>query len=409
MFLEIAMYKSPTLLDEVIVIRRNNKDQVLNKMALAGARTLRTEEASRYAGGMDDPARLLSSFAGISPSMGNNGISVHGNAPSLLQWRMEGVEIPNPNHFADIATLGGGILSSLSSNVLGNSNFYSSAFPAEYNNAISGVFDMKMRNGNNRNYEQTFQLGLLGLDFASEGPFSIKSNASYLFNYRYSTMGLMHKLSGGDQKNQLLDYQDLNVKLNFPTQKSGVFSIWGTGLTDRFNTKKQDESVWKYSDDGKHSKMQQTSATTGISHIFEFDSGGMLRTTLASSFSKNNAEEHYYNNSPNINPHLALDNRFTNLILTSSYDKKYNDWHVNKTGFTMTNMHYNMNMEECPKFFQNNVYSIIFIDSLFCKIAFLSIIPYFKAFRLEDLNYWLWSKRSCQLHNHSILNILCQS
>ncbi|WP_223585076.1 carboxypeptidase-like regulatory domain-containing protein [Sphingobacterium sp. GVS05A] len=347
-FLEIGMHQSTTILDEVVITPRNNKDQLLNKMALTGARSLRMEEASRYAGGLEDPARLLSSFAGISANMGNNGISVHGNAPSLLQWRMEGVEIPNPNHFADISILGGGILSSLSSNVLGPSGFYSSAFPAEYNNAVSGVFDMKMRNGNNQNYEHTFQLGLLGLDFASEGPFSPKNNASYLINYRYSTTGLMHKLGGGDQQNQLLDYQDLNFKLNVPTQKSGVFSIWGTGLIDKFSTKKEDESAWTYSDDGKHSEMRQTSTATGVNHLFYFDGGGLLRTTLASTFSKNDAKEQYYDNSAIINPHLELDNRFNNLILTSSFDKMYSDWHSNKTGFSVTNMRYNMHLELAP-------------------------------------------------------------
>lgn len=347
-FLEIGMNPYTTVLDEVVVTPRTNKDQVLNKMALTGAHSLRMEEARRFAGGMDDPARFVSAFAGISPSLGNNGISVHGNAPSLLQWRLEGVEIPNPNHFADIAALGGGILSSLSANVLGRSDFYNSAFPAEYNNAVSGVFDMKMRNGNNRSYEHTIQLGLLGLDFASEGPFSPQSNASYLFNYRYSTTGLMHKLGHGDQKNQLLDYQDLNFKLNFPTQKSGVFSIWATGLIDKFNTKKEDKADWTYSDDGKHSEIQQTSAAVGINHLFYFDGGGKLCTTLASTFSQNDAKEQYYDNSPNMIPYLDVDSRFNNLILTSSFDKKYNDWHINKTGFTLTNMRYDMHLELAP-------------------------------------------------------------
>lgn len=86
--------------------------------------------------GFDDPARLVSAFAGVAPSVSSNGISIHGNAPHLLQWRLEDVEIPNPNHFADIATLGGGILSSLSSQVLGNSDFFTGAFPAEYGNAV---------------------------------------------------------------------------------------------------------------------------------------------------------------------------------------------------------------------------------------------------------------------------------
>ena len=150
-------------------------------------------------------------FAGVAPSVSSNGISIHGNAPHLLQWRLEDVEIPNPNHFADIATLGGGILSSLSSQVLGNSDFFTGAFPAEYGNAVSGVFDMKLRNGNNQKNENTIQVGIMGIDVASEGPLSKKHKASYIFNYRYSTTGLLN-LDGGT-----MDYQDLNFKLNFPT------------------------------------------------------------------------------------------------------------------------------------------------------------------------------------------------
>lgn len=347
-FLEIAMNPTTLELGEIVVTNAANKEQASNKMALTGGHLLSMEEASRYAGGMDDPARLVSSFAGVSPSVGNNGISVHGNAPSLLQWRMEGVEIPNPNHFADIATLGGGVLSSLSTNVLGNSDFYTGAFPAEYNNAVSGVFDMKMRNGNNQNYEHTFQAGLLGLDFASEGPFSKKHNSSYLFNYRYSTTGLMNKVSPGDKMDQLLDYQDLNFKLNFPTKKAGVFSVWGTGLIDKFRTEKEEPSEWEYKDDVKYSEMKQTSAAAGISHRYFFENGGTLRTTLATTYSKNEAMEEHYGDAENKSPYLNLDNKYTNLTLTSSFDKKYSTKHTNKTGITITNMRYDMNMRLAP-------------------------------------------------------------
>lgn len=178
----------------------------MNKMVLAGARMLSVEEASHYAGGFDDPARLVASFAGVAPGVSTNGISIHGNAPHLLQWRLEDVEIPNPNYFADITSLGGGILSSLSSQVLKNSDFFTGAFSSKYGNAVSGVFDMKLRNGNNQKNENVFQVGIMGIDFASEGPLSKKHKASYLFNYRYSTTGLLN-LEGGT-----MDYQDLNFK-----------------------------------------------------------------------------------------------------------------------------------------------------------------------------------------------------
>ncbi len=229
-YLEIALQESVNELSEVGV-RAHNRNEAMNKMAVAGARMLSVEEASRYAGGFDDPARLVASFAGVTPSVSNNGISIHGNAPHLLQWRLEDVEIPNPNHFADIATLGGGILSSLSAQVLGNSDFFTGAFPAEYGNAVSGVFDMKLRNGNNQRNENTFQVGIMGIDFASEGPLSKKHKASYIFNYRYSTTGLLNVDLGGK-----MDYQDLNFKLNFPTRHAGTFAVWGTPLLDKYKS-----------------------------------------------------------------------------------------------------------------------------------------------------------------------------
>ncbi len=121
--LEVRLQKALVVLHEVVVKPHINKSETVNEMAIAGGRMLRVEEASRYAGSMDDPARLVSSFAGVTSSVGNNGIVVRGNAPKFLQWRMEDVEIPNPNHFAEVTSFGGGGLTALSSQVLGNSDF----------------------------------------------------------------------------------------------------------------------------------------------------------------------------------------------------------------------------------------------------------------------------------------------
>lgn len=346
--LEIQLKENVSELGEVVVTNQVNKNLPLNDMALFGGHMLSTEEASRYAGGLDDPARLVSSFAGISPGIGNNGISVHGNAPSLLQWRLEDVEIPNPNHFADVATLGGGILSSLSNNVLGNSDFFTGAFPAEYNNAVSGVFDMKLRNGNNRKYQHTFQAGILGLDIASEGPISKNHNSSYIFNYRYSTTGLLNKVSPAGDMEQLLDYQDLNFKLNFPTRKAGIFSIWGTALKDKIKPEITTPDEWDYKDDSKDSRMNQTSAATGIGHRYFFDNNSVLKTTLALTYSKSKAWEDIYDFDMNSTPYLDFNSKNTNLILTSYFNKKYSSKHTNKTGFTFTNMRYDMDTKLAP-------------------------------------------------------------
>lgn len=347
-YLEVQMKENTRLLEEVVVRPRINKEEPMNKMALSGARMLSVEEASRFAGGMDDPARLVSSFAGVTSAVGSNGISVHGNAPSLLQWRLEDVEIPNPNHFADVASLGGGVLSSLSSNVLGNSDFYTSAFPAEFNNAVSGIFDMKMRNGNSQKFQHTLQAGVLGLDAASEGPLSRKHNASYLFNYRYSTTGLMNKVSPAGDLEQEMDYQDLNFKLNFPTPKAGIFSVWGTALIDKIKPEIKTPDEWDYMEDAKDSRMKQTSAAAGLSHRYFFDNGGLLKTSLATTYSKTDVWESIYDNNMDSSPFLDFQSRYTNLVLTSSFNKKYSSRHTNKTGFTWTNMHYDMDFDLAP-------------------------------------------------------------
>lgn len=342
-YLEIAMRENVNELNEVVV-RANHRDEAMNKMAVAGARMLSVEEASRYAGGFDDPARLVASFAGVAPSVSNNGISIHGNAPHLLQWRLEDVEIPNPNHFADIATLGGGILSSLSAQVLGNSDFFTGAFPAEYGNAVSGVFDMKLRNGNNQKNENTFQVGIMGIDFASEGPLSKKHKASYIFNYRYSTTGLLNVDLGGK-----MDYQDLNFKLNFPTRSAGTFSVWGTALIDKFKSSfDRDPGKWDYLEDAAQAHSTQYMAAGGITHRYFFDENTLLKTTLAGTYSDQEAFQLNFDRELNSSPFLDQYSRSTNLILTSSLNRKISNRFTNKTGFTYTQMFYNMDLKLAP-------------------------------------------------------------
>lgn len=343
-YLEISLKESVNELDEVVVRARTNKDEAINQMALTGARMLSVEEASRYAGGFDDPARLVASFAGVAPNVSNNGISIHGNAPHLLQWRLEDVEIPNPNHFADIATLGGGILSSLSSQVLGNSDFFTGAFPSEYGNAVSGVFDMKLRNGNNQKNENTFQVGIMGIDFASEGPLSKKHKASYIFNYRYSTTGLLGVDLGGK-----MDYQDLNFKLNFPTRWAGTFSVWGTSLIDKFiSSMDKDPEKWEFVGDASKSKSKQYMAAGGVTHRYFFGTDALLKTTIATTYAQQKATGDTYDNELNSSPFLDLDTKNTNLILTTSFNKKFSNRFTNKTGFTYTRQFYKMQLSTAP-------------------------------------------------------------
>lgn len=344
-FLEIPLKENLHQLTEVVVTPGINKTQPLNKMATGSARMLSVEEAKRYAGGFDDPARLASSFAGVGSNMGNNGIVVRGNAPKFLQWRLEEVEIPNPNHFADVTGFGGGGLTALSSQVLGNSDFFTGAFPAEYGNALSGVFDIKLRNGSNQKMENTIQLGLIGIDVASEGPFRKDGKASYLFNYRYSTLALLTPLMPDDADGTR--YQDLSFKMNFPTQKAGVFSVWGIGLIDRSGqTAETDVTKWEYMQDKEDQDVKQYMGAMGVGHKIMLGNDGFLKTTLATTVSGLDLHTERMNDEVQLLPQNVIQNTNWNFVLSSYYNKKYGARHTNKTGVQLTGLMYDLLIED---------------------------------------------------------------
>lgn len=340
-FLNITMKESSTSLDEIVIKPKVNKEQPLNTMATVSAKMLSVEEAKRYAGGFDDPARLVSAFAGVSSNVSNNAIVVRGNSPQSLQWKLEGVEIPNPNHFADVAAFGGGGLTALSTQLLANSDFFSGAMPAEYSNALSGVFDIFMRNGNNQKHEHTFQLGAIGIDAASEGPFSKQGRGSYIFNYRYSTLALLAPIlpenAGG------VKYQDLSFKLNFPTLKAGTFSFWGMGLMDRSGAKaKENLSEWEYDVHRENEDVKQYMGTAGLTHKILINEKQYLKSTIAVTANGMDLFSERADSSFIFSPKKVVDNKYHNLVFTSFLNTKFHAKHTNKTGFVITQMNYSM-------------------------------------------------------------------
>lgn len=345
--LNITMKESISMLDEVFIKPKINKQQPINSMATVSGKMLSVEEAKRYAGGFDDPARLVSAFAGVSSNVGNNAIVVRGNSPQSLQWKLEGVEISNPNHFADLSAFGGGGLTALSTQLLANSDFFSGAMPAEYNNALSGVFDIFMRNGNNQKHEHTFQLGAIGIDAASEGPLSKKNRSSYIFNYRYSTLGLLAPILPENAAGTT--YQDLSFKLNFPTDKAGTFSLWGMGLIDHSDAQAKDKiSEWKYDTDRENQDAKQFMGVTGISHKISMNDKQYLKSTFALTGNGIDMYTEQLDNIFNASPKNKIKNNYYNLILTSSLNTKFSAKHTNKSGFVVTNMNYKILLKDAP-------------------------------------------------------------
>ena len=343
--LTLRMRESIPELGEVVVRPRVNKQQPLNEMAQVGARMFSVEEATRYAGGMADPARTASMFAGVATGGATNGISIHGNSPQMLQWRVEGVEVPNPNHFADITEAGGGVFTSLNGTVLANSDFLTGARPAEFGNALSGAFDMKMRVGNNTKYEHAVQVGTLGVDFASEGPLGRNTKASYLVNYRYSFLEIAKKLHAINMEKETLDYQDLSFKLNMPTQKAGTFAVWFTGLIDRYENEVPDVSDWETLWDMNDSWSRQSNCAVGLTHNYRFSSGGTLHSSVAYTGAYRKLGVNDYDTEMNMMPEMAGRNSQWNVIISTQHQHKFSSRYTMQNGFEHQHLDFNTWMD----------------------------------------------------------------
>lgn len=228
LLLTIEMEENIIETNAATVVAEMQLDKPLNEMATVSARTFTIEEAGRYAGSWGDPSRMVANFAGITGGNDQrNDIVVRGNSPVGVLWRLEGMDIPSPNHFSTNGSSGGGI-SILNNNTLSNSDFMTGAFPAEYSNALSGVFDLKLRKGNDARREHTIQFGATGFELGAEGPFKKGKRASYLIAYRYSALGLLDKFGFLKFIGSVPFYQDFTVNLNFP-YKNGNFSFFAIG------------------------------------------------------------------------------------------------------------------------------------------------------------------------------------
>ncbi|HCM75809.1 MAG TPA: TonB-dependent receptor, partial [Cytophagales bacterium] len=285
--LNIPIEEDITQMEEIVITPDVEKNKPLNDMAVVSARTFSVEETRKFAASVNDPARMVSSYAGVvTPDDGNNAISIRGNSPYGLLWRMEGVDIPNPNHFSNVGTSGGGV-SILSSQLLTNSDFMTGAFPAEYGNALAGVFDLNLRKGNNEKRENTVQASFLGTDVAVEGPFRKGYRGSYLVNYRYSTLSIISKL-GVNIGDAVTNFQDLSFHIYLPTNKLGNFSLFGFGgLSDQKQDAEKDSTKWSEEYLRYNSKYFSNTGAAGIKHQMNAGENTYIQSSVVLSSNDN--------------------------------------------------------------------------------------------------------------------------
>ncbi len=272
-------------MDEIIITAQSERI-INNEAAVSSVRTFDVAETRRYAGARNDIARMASNFAGVSNADDSrNDIVVRGNSPVSLLWRLDGIDIPSPNHYNSFGSTGGPV-SILNNNNLSNSDFITSAYPAAYGNTVSGVFDLQMKKGNGFTREYTAQLGFNGFELGAEGPFSKDSRASYMANYRYSTLGLFQAIGVDFGAGAAIpQFQDLTFALDFPTKKAGTFKLFGMGglSTIHFEPVEEEDSdgnLFTTADLQNDARI----GVVGLKHTYYFNKNTYLKTSIATSY-----------------------------------------------------------------------------------------------------------------------------
>lgn len=321
--LDITLEEEFKYLNEVVV-KASNKAGTINKLASVSARTFSMEEVNRYAGGRSDPARLAANFAGVStPDDSRNDIVIRGNSPVGVLWRIDGMNVTNPNHFAAVGTTGGAV-SALNTNLLKSSDFFTSAFPAEYGNATSGVFDLSFRSGNSQKRETTLQLGVItGLEATTEGPLSKATGSSYLVGYRYSLAGVAQAFGIDIGTTSTPTYQDLSFKLNSGTTKLGRFSLFGILASSTIKIAGGTTSTLY--GNGNQTDFASKIGIVGINHFKQLTSKSFISSSVGLNYSETDQTGYETNRQTGVTQ-ISEENNVakTGINFISSYSSKLN-------------------------------------------------------------------------------------
>jgi hypothetical protein len=328
-----------------VVVGGTKKNETINELSTVSARSFSTEEVNRFAGGRADPARLAANFAGVSsPDDSRNDIVIRGNSPTGVLWRIEGLNIPNPNHFSTIGTTGGPV-SGINTNLLKNSDFFTSAFPSEYGNANAGVFDLGFRNGNSDKREHLFQFGMLtGLEAMTEGPIKKGNGSSYLIAYRYAFTGVAQAIGLNIGTTATPFYQDLSFKINSGKTKLGKFTLFGLAGTSNIEfIHDKVDTTDLFAFPNRDSYFTSKVGLVGLSHFGRVNENSYFKTIIGATLSGSDYDEDTINKITKVTTRV-IENQTTQIrySINSSFNTKINSKLFMKFGVLEELYHLNL-------------------------------------------------------------------
>lgn len=369
--LEIPMTESFAE-QEAVVVTGRKKGEVINELALISSQQFSVSETDRYPGSRSDPARMASNFAGVGGADDSrNDIVIRGNSPLGVVWRVEGVDIPNPSHFS-ISGSTGGPVSILNNKILANSDFFMSAFPAEYGNSTSGVFDLKLRKGNDSKHEFTGQFGFLGTELMAEGPMGKDGKSSYLVMGRYSTLSLFSSLGINIGTDAVPTYGDGAFKFNWKLKNGGALSLFAIGgasdiaieianpgslpfqLAEIAEGNSTEQSSELYGEGDRDQFFGTAMAVTGLTYKKPLNEKTFVTATLAYSYEQQKSNHDFIDRTGTIvgNDSIVVHNGRYDLMAYAfkiskgsgffSINHKINKKHLIKAGINVDAYFYNM-------------------------------------------------------------------
>ena len=348
-----------------VVLTGKKRGEVLNEMAVISAQQFSVEETNRYPGSRMDPARMASNFAGVQGGDDSrNDIIVRGNSPLGIVYRVEGVDIPNPSHFAVSGSTGGPI-SILNNKILGNSDFFMSAFPAEYGNSTSGVFDLKLRNGNSYQHEFTGQFGLFGIEALAEGPLSKNGNSNYLIMGRYSTLSAFKALGIQIGTDAVPVYGDGAFKFNWKLKNGGYLSWWAMGGKSNIDIKISDQTEYStefYGEGDRDQYFGTSMYVSGLTYKKTLNKKTYFTSTLAGSVEEQHARHEYLQRS------LLVNGQDTSIQINEIYDMLHFSFGARKISY-YGSINHKINKKHLVKIGLNlDVFNFIQIDSVLSNL-----------------------------------------
>ena len=353
--LQYILNPSSELLDEVIVVESPFKTSIETPLS---TQTFSAVEIETYPGGNNDITRVIQSLPGISPSIGGfrNDIIIRGGGPNETVYYLDGIEIPNINHFSTQGSSGGPV-GLINVSFIKDVTLSTSAFGAEYDNALSGVLSFEQKEANIDKISGNFRIGSSEAGLTFEGPLNLFKNkeTSFIFSVRRSYLQFLFKAFGFSF---LPDYWDYQMKIKHKIDDFNYLNFIGIGSIDELIVNESDE--FNFENESQIEQIpiiNQRSRTFGVSwkRVYK-NKNGFFNLSLSNN-RLDNKFERFENNVSKLNPsfsNISIEEETKLRFISNHNGKNYKfsyganlqlSDYVNTTQFNYYNTNYNSKID----------------------------------------------------------------